>query len=77
MFYHRRGGSEGTNTFLNSISRFGIIVFIITIVISLWVLFNHSFLLPGYEVYSALGIAFVVTFIFELIYNLIRNKPYN
>ncbi|MBI9031183.1 hypothetical protein JEZ13_04120 [bacterium] len=77
MFYHRRGGSEGTNIFLNSISKFGVIVFFITVIVSLWLLLNHSFFLRHYAIYTSLAIAFVVTFIFELIYNLIRNKPNN
>lgn len=66
----------GIGNFLSSLSKLGLIVFFVTVVISLWILVGKYGLIfmYGFSIYASLGISFVVTIIFEIIYGLFSNK---
>lgn len=74
MFLFGSRNSGGIDTFLSSLSKLGIVVFFVTVVISLWLLAGKFGLifLYGFAIYASLGIAFLVTLIFEFIYRLFR-----
>jgi len=69
------GSDGGTRTFLSSISWFGKLIFLISFIASIWIMIdNNNGMFFHFEIILSLGIALVVTFIFELIYGLFRNK---
>ncbi len=67
---------NGIDNFLSSLSKSGLVVFFITVVISLLILVGKFGVIffYGFSIYASLGIAFVVTTIFEVIYGFFTNK---
>ena len=68
----RLGRGRGVRNFLSSISIVGKITFGVTFVVVFY--FNLGFYYPGFLFIFPLGVAFIVTFIVEVIYSMFRNK---
>ncbi len=69
---HRNG--SGAGEFLSSVSRLGKIIFFLTFIIAFFKVDSFFHVFYFYSVIIALGISFIATFFFELIYGLFRNK---
>lgn len=67
-------GSDGGNrVFLSSISGMAKLIFVLTFIASLWLMLDN-FGVFHFMILMSLGISLVITFIFELVYQLFRNK---
>lgn len=60
--------------FLTSISKVGIAVFIFTFIVSFYITWTYLNWWIFFKFLITLGLAFITTFLFEYLYNLIRKK---
>lgn len=75
MLHGYRKSIGGTSrNFLQLFSSFGKIIFIITYIISFSISITNFHIFLLYDIIIALALSFIVTFVFEFIYNLFRNK---
>jgi hypothetical protein len=72
MFFKIR---EIFSSFFSSISGWGKIVFILSIIITIALVWQHKLVFYYHLPFLLLGIPFAVTYLFEFIYNLFRNRP--
>ncbi len=71
---YRKSAGETSRNFLQLFSSFGKIIFIITYIISFSISITNFQIFILYDIIIALALSFIVTFLFEFIYNLFRNK---
>lgn len=63
-----------TGNFLSSFSGLGKLVFFVTLIVAFFKVDSSFHVFYFYSAIIALGIAFIVAFVFEIIYGLFRNK---
>ncbi len=71
MFFKIR---EIFHSFFSSISGLGKVVFFLSLAITILILWNYKVVFYYHLPFLLLGIPFAATYLFEFIYNLIRNK---